>query len=509
MRLQRLPPLFGAFVLAAGFSLNVWAGSSGGVVLGLEEEPRTPKVAGKFYPDEQIELHDLIHEFLDRQPEPATAKKPKILIVPHAGYEYSGLIAAAGYRQLLGRTYDGVVVVGFTHRAQFDGVSVDTRSAYQTPLGLVPVDREATAFLLTQPGINHTEDAHELGEHSVEVQLPFLQVAVDRLRVVPILMGNASLASAGELASALAGLARWGDYLFVFTTDLSHYHPYSEAEHLDEGTVNAILFETPQALDRLFQRADVEACGRGPVITSLLLAAQLGYPVRELISYANSGDTAGNPTSVVGYAAIGMYERPREAGTSRVSQAAGRALVAAARQALERKLAKRAPAAEVHLERYAELSKVHGLFVTLRKHGQLRGCIGRIRTNEPLASSVGPVALDAALNDSRFQPVGAEELGELRIEVSVLTPPRKLGQPKELVAGRDGVILESQGHSGVFLPQVWEESGWTRIEFLRELASQKAGLPPDAWQHADLYVFEDQVFEEEPLSSADINADSR
>ena len=148
------------------------------------------------------------------------------------------------------------------------------------------------------------------------------------------------------------------------------------------------------------------------------------------------------------------------------------------------------------LQRYPELSRAMGLFVTLRKGGRLRGCIGRVQTNEPLAKTVPAVALDAALHDSRFAPVSAEELLDIHVEVSVLTPPERLRRPQDLVAGRDGVILEYQGRSGVFLPQVWEETGWTRVELLQELASQKAGLPPDAWQRATLYVFQDQIFEE-------------
>jgi AmmeMemoRadiSam system protein B/AmmeMemoRadiSam system protein A len=509
-RRRILAPAAGAILLLVGGTASwSWAAPVGGLVLGEEDEPRTPKVAGKFYPDDQVELHDLVNEFLDRQPDPAITKKPRILVVPHAGYDYSGLVAASGYRHLVGHAYDGVVVVGFTHRAQFDGSSVDTRSAYQTPLGLLPVDREAAAVLLTHPGLVHLEEAHELEEHSLEVQLPFLQVALSRVRVVPVLMGNASLEDAGRLAGAFAHLARLGDYLFVFTTDLSHYHPYSEAEHLDEGTVNAILFETPQAVYRLFQRAELEACGRGPIVASLLLAAKLGYPKPEILSYANSGETAGNPSSVVGYAAIGMFDRSPEPATQTLSRESGQALVVAARQTLERALAKREPAREVRLERYAELSRANGLFVTLRKHGRLRGCIGRIETNEPLSSTIRAVALDAALRDSRFEPVKPEELDDLQVEVSVLTPPRKLAQPKDLVAGRDGVILEHEGHSGVFLPQVWEETGWARIEFLQELASQKAGLPPDAWQRANLSVFQDQVFVEESLITADQHADSR
>ena len=498
MKSQRCP----AWVLAGSLAVAVaglvaagsWAGTEPVQSDSQQAELRTAKVAGQFYPEDPAELRELVTELLDRQPEPVSAQKPRILIVPHAGYPYSGLIAAAGFRQVQGKAYDGVVVVGFTHRAQFPGSSVDDREAYETPLGKLPVDREAAAVLRTSPGVGHVEEAHELNEHSLEVELPFLQVALGRFRLVPVLMGGAGLDEAGRLADALARLARLGDYLFVFSTDLSHYHPYREAEAIDEGTINAILSETPQAAHRLFARGQLEACGRGPIVTSLLLAARLGYPVRRLLSSANSGDTAGDLSKVVGYAAIGMYDRPVEP-SARLSPEAGQALVAAARASLERSLAS-APAAPPLLERDPELSQAKGLFVTLRKQGRLRGCIGRIQTDEPLASTVPLVALDAALRDGRFAPVSAEELPELHVEVSVLTSPVKLRDLSELVPGRDGVILEHQGHSGVFLPQVWAETGWTRLEFLRELASQKAGLAPDAWQQAVLYTFQDQIFEE-------------
>ena len=470
----------------------VWWGTG----VAVYSEPRAAKAAGRFYPEGRAELLDLVSELLDRQPEPVISQKPRILIVPHAGYDYSGPVAANGFRQLKGYRYDGVVVVGFMHQVQFDGSSVDTRESYETPLGELPIDQEAAAILQTYPGVGHVEEAHETGEHSMEVELPFLQVVLEHFKVVPVLMGNAAPEDASRLAEALAGLARVGDYLFVFSTDLSHYHPYAEAEAIDERTVDAILDETPQAVHRLFARGELEACGRGPILTSLLLAAKLGYPKRVLLTYANSGDTTGNPASVVGYAAMGMFERSHPP-AGRLSPDAGAALVRAARQALERSLKK--PAASVSpvaLERYPELARASGLFVTLRKNGELRGCIGRIETSEPLATTISTVALDAALHDTRFKPVSPEELADLHVEVSVLTVPVKVSDPKDIMAGRDGVILAYEGHSGVFLPQVWEETGWTQVEFLRELASQKAGLPPDAWKQATLYTFQDQIFEE-------------
>ena len=170
------------------------------------------------------------------------------------------------------------------------------------------------------------------------------------------------------------------------------------------------------------------------------------------------------------------------------------ALVRAARQGITAKL-QPAIAAAVSLDAYPELQEPRGIFVTLRKHGELRGCIGRIETDEPLAQLLPTVAIDAALADARFLPVTAEELDDVTIEVSILSPPTPAGF-QGIVAGRDGVVLRKDGHSGVFLPQVWHETGWTRLEFLRELAHQKAGLPPDAWQSAQLLTFQDQVFEE-------------
>ncbi|MBI4004052.1 MAG: AmmeMemoRadiSam system protein B, partial [Candidatus Omnitrophica bacterium] len=421
-------------------------------------------------------------------------------IVPHAGYPYSGPVAASGFSLLKGHAYDGVVVVGFTHRLQFAGSSVDDREAYETPLGELPVDQEAVAMLKAAPGIVSREEAHASGEHSLEVELPFLQVSLGWAPLVPILMGSVDLEDAEHLADALAQLSEHGDYLFVFSTDLSHYHPYDEAVSRDQTTINAILFETSQAVHQLFDRGQLEACGRGPIVTSLLLAAKLGYLKPELLSYANSGDTAGDRTRVVvGYAAVGMFDRSRTAAGT-LSPEAGQALVHAARATLERSLARK-DIPPVDLAGFPELAQAQGVFVTLRRRGELRGCIGRIETDEPLNKTVPLVAMEAALKDSRFAPVSAEELPEIHVEVSVLTPPVPVAHPREVVAGRDGVVIEYSGHRGVFLPQVWDETGWTRVEFLRELASQKAGLPPDAWQEATLYVFQDQIFEEEPLPS--------
>lgn len=464
--------------------------------------PRTAKVAGAFYPADADALRTAVTALLQQaaaEPtRPPLAEAPSILILPHAGYPYSGPIAARGFRTIQGRAYDAVVVVGFTHRGQFTGTSVDDRPAYQTPLGAIPVAGGAVAFLKTQPTIHHLERAHEGDEHSLEVMLPFLQIALGDFRLVPLLMGDAASSSAEGLAEALFRLSQQGNYLFIFSSDLSHYHPYEEAKRLDALTIEAMSFETSQAVRRLFDAGALEACGRGPIVTALALGERLGLK-RQLLAYANSGDTAGDKSRVVGYAALGFYAEDHPDPSGRMSAEAGMALVRAARLAIDMHLNPQRYAnrlVSLGLEEQPELSQARGLFVTLRRRGQLRGCIGRITTEEPLSTLLPTVALESALHDTRFPPVSPPELAELTVEVSILTPPQPVAHPGEIVAGRDGVVLQKDGHSGVFLPQVWHETGWTRVEFLRELASQKAGLDPEAWRSAQLFTFRDQIFGE-------------
>jgi AmmeMemoRadiSam system protein A len=231
-------------------------------------------------------------------------------------------------------------------------------------------------------------------------------------------------------------------------------------------------------------------------LAALGLSERLGHLQPRLVAYANSGDTAGDTSRVVGYGALAFDERPVPPDAPRLSHEAGMALVRAARLAIDSHLRRVDPRPDLGLTPHAELAQPRGMFVTLRRKGRLRGCIGRIATDQPMAELLPRVALDAALHDERFSPVTAEELDQIHVEVSVLTVPQPVGDPLAIVPGRDGVVLQHEGRGGVFLPQVWMETGWTRIEFLREMASQKAGLDPDAWRQAQLFTFQDQIFEE-------------
>jgi hypothetical protein len=364
-------PLIAAWVLAASSVLprGVWAEAQAPAA----ESVRPAQVAGQFYPEEPVQLRTLVTSLLEAQPKASLAGPVRILISPHAGYPYSGPVAAKAFRQVQGSRYDAVVVVGFTHQIGFAGASVDDRAAYETPLGRVPVDTEAASRLReAHARLAYRAEAHAHGEHSLEVMLPFLQVALGEFRLVPVLMGNATLLDAQILSEALAELAGQGNYLFVFSTDLSHYHPYDQAKGIDEGTLDAILHETPQAVSRLFDQQRLEACGRGPIVTSLVLAAKLGHLERVLLDYANSGDTAGDRSRVVGYGAVAMVKRPQEA-AERLSAEAGQALVRAARRWLELSFTPgfERMDASLGLERYPELNRSTGIFVTLRKDSRL------------------------------------------------------------------------------------------------------------------------------------------
>jgi AmmeMemoRadiSam system protein B/AmmeMemoRadiSam system protein A len=475
-------------------------------VLGLPTagyaETRKPAVAGPFYPAEAESLRQEVEDHLSQAVAIPLPSKPLALIAPHAGYRYSGPIAASAFKQVQPHAYDTVIVVGFTHRLRFDGIALDTATAYATPLGGIAVDtKRAEQLVIDYPQLFvERPEAFTHGEHSLEVMLPFLQVALSDFKLIPLMMGSANTQEAELLAEALAPWVRSGEALVVFSSDLSHYHPYAQAQALDQRLLASLRVETAHALARLFNQRAFEACGRGPLIASLFLAQRLNYAQPIVLQAANSGDTTGDKTKVVGYASVAFVPRESEANTSaRLSAEAGQALVYYARWVLHDHYGlPQSGALKPNLAAYPELKQAQGIFVTLHKAGTLRGCIGRIATQEPLHQSLPRVALQAALEDPRFAPVTAEELEDIAIEVAVLSPPRAIPSAEAIVPGRDGVVLVYGDKQGVFLPSVWQSTGWTRSEFLSELAHQKAGLPATTWKHANLYTFQDQVFAEAP-----------
>jgi len=418
-----------------------------------------------FYPGDAATLARDIRAYLEEPREPGFRPGfPKAIIAPHAGYMYSGSVAASAYSLLKSArgTVKRVVLLGPCHRVAARGLALPGVSAFETPLGRVPIDEDAVAALKGMPQVVTQPVAHAQ-EHSLEVQVPFLQEVLGEFKLVPLAVG---FASAQDVADVIEKL--WGgpETLIVISSDLSHYHPYREATAIDRATVESILA----------YRTDIEheqACGATPV-SGLLITAKKHGLLPELLDLRNSGDTAGGRDRVVGYASIAFWE-PAQVG---YGDEHGRTLVGLARSGIVSALGGAAPTTAGD----PWLSEHRATFVTLTKNGDLRGCIGSLEAHRPLGVDVVENARAAAFRDPRFPQVTAREIDAIQVEVSLLSQPSALefADHDDLVAqlapGLDGLILAAEGRRGTFLPQVWESLPEPE-QFLAHL-KQKAGLSP-------------------------------
>jgi len=468
---------------------------------------RPPAVAGLFYPADASGLRAQVNACLEQPKGASPPGEPVALIVPHAGYTYSAGVAGHAYRQIRGKHFDTVVVIGPSHRMSFRGVALSGADFWDTPLGQVPVDRAATEALAKADRDAEVLDEAHLGEHSVEVQLPFLQTVLKDFQLLPLLMSDFSESNCSALAKALAEWARGRSVLLVASTDMSHYPAYDEAVRVDKEVLKAIEAMDANAVAATCRKLVGAGtpglatclCGEGPVKAVLMAARLLGADEAKVLHYANSGDIAGSPRDrVVGYCAVALYRKssarasPRSQGTD-LSPPQQQRLLSLARATVEEYVTTgRSP--EVH-ETDPALLRPAAVFVTLKQHGVLRGCIGSLEPEGPLSEAVRDKAIAAATQDPRFSPVRAGELADLEIEISVLSPLEQVKSADEIKLGTHGVVVAAGPRRGVFLPQVAGETGWTREEFLEHLCRDKAGLPADSWKRgATLYVFTVQSF---------------
>jgi AmmeMemoRadiSam system protein B/AmmeMemoRadiSam system protein A len=440
---------------------------------------RKPAVAGSFYPADREELDQQITSLMKQSEKISVEGKLKILIVPHAGIVFSGRTAAAGFKQLESQNYSKVILLGASHHAWFDYAAVYPEGVWETPLGKVEVDRElAKTILAEDKKIMAAINLHE-EEHSLEMELIFLQKVLTGFKIVPILLSQTSTQLLTDLAQKIS--QNFTDQtLLVVSSDLSHYLFWPAAKREDEKTVEAILNGEGEKL------TEESACGREAIKVALQVGQLLALDFQK-IKVENSGDVSGDKSRVVGYAAIG--------GWSQTVSFRREALQIARKTLVEYLISGRMP---VVSPQNADLFRAQGAFVTLRKNGELRGCIGEFAPQKPLYRVIQKMAVAAATQDPRFLAVTAEELKEIKIEISVMTPKRKIADWRKIQLGRQGVVVEKGGRSGTFLPQVAKETGWDLEEFLGQLCSQKAGLPADCYQdpETNLYVFEAQVLRE-------------
>jgi len=461
----------------------------------FSEEIKKPVVAGAFYPASSVVLAGQVDKYLREAKPQQIGGQIIALISPHAGYIYSGPVAAYGYKTISSRKYDTIIIIGPSHHISFDGVSVLEKGFYQTPLGRVEIDSEfVTDLKKFKKGLIYFQPQAYEAEHSVEVQIPFLQRTLKDFKIVTLILGSHNYKTCKDLSAALVSAIRKSGkkVLIIASTDLSHYYSYDDAVLKDQVTLSELLNFDAERFTEKVSKGECELCGAAPVLATLFASKELGANKIAVLKYANSGDTAGDKSRVVGYGSLAIY---REEGNM-LNAEQQRKLLSIARKTIEDYVKERKRAEFTEAD--PELLKEKGAFVTLRKGENLRGCIGNIIGHGPLYLTVRDMAIASSTEDPRFPPVTPNELKDIKIEISVLSEPKRITNPDEIELGVHGVIIKRGFRSGVFLPQVATETGWTKEEFLSNLCAHKAGLSPDAWKDkkTEIYIFTAQVFEE-------------
>jgi hypothetical protein len=428
---------------------------------------RPAAVSGLFYPADPIRLAADVDKFLATAAHTYTNPiAPKAIIAPHAGYVYSGAVAACAYAHIAQsrQRIQRVVLLGPVHRVAVRGLALPGADAFDTPLGRIPIDREGAQAIGHLPQVSEIPAAHEQ-EHSLEVHLPFLQRSLERFSLLPLAVGDATREEVAEVLDILWGGA---ETLIVVSSDLSHYLHYDDARAIDRDTAGRIVD----------LRSDIghhQACGGTPVNGLMLSARRRGLKA-QLVDLRNSGDTAGSRERVVGYGSFIV------AAADAFADDTGAVLINIAKAAIDQRLGGDIPAPRIT----ASLTQPGASFVTLTRNNQLRGCIGSLAARRPLAEDVRENALAAAFHDPRFKPLTNQEWFDTWVEVSLLSTMQPIPLTSEsevlrtLRPGIDGLVLEHGHHRGTFLPQVWEQLS-TPEAFFTNL-KRKAGLPPDFWE---------------------------
>ncbi len=468
---------------------------------------RQPAVAGKFYPADSSELYSSVKVLFARATPSKHLDNVVAVIVPHAGYIFSGEVAASGFNQIdPSKEYENIFIIGSSHHVSFEGASIYHWGNFITPLGKISVNTTLAKKLIKQYAVfTDRIDAH-LNEHSIEVQLPFLQCKLKKsFKIVPIILGTQKPDVCNKIGEALLPFLN-SKNLFIISTDFSHYPSYNDAVRIDKATAEAIMKNSFDTMITALQENEMKRipnlstslCGWTSVLT-LLSMTELNTGVSfNNIQYKNSGDTeTGDKRNVVGYNAIAVsLNRKNESRQFFLRDDEKKELLSIARNTIEQYISKH-KFMQIDVTALPEnLKTACGAFVTLHKNHELRGCIGRFEALEPLYKVVQQMAIAASTEDYRFSPVTADEINQLVIEISVLTPMRKINSIDEIELGKHGIYIRKDARSGTFLPQVATETGWSKEEFLGHCAQDKAGIGWNGWRDADLYVYEAYVFSE-------------
>ena len=460
---------------------------------------RQAAVAGSFYPADAKELSAMIDGLLAQVSGPPLTDHIFAVVAPHAGYPYSGPVAAYTYAALKGHKYARVVVIAPSHYEAFDFTSVYEGDAYQTPLGTVPVDKAfarqlvkmSSTMQLSSRGHDPTPAG---GEHAIEVELPWLQKVLGNFELVPIVMGDQSYESSRALGMALVKLikadTKGGETLVLASSDLSHYHTYDDALKIDHKTLSALEKWDYFSMSRNFQARIWEACGGAPIVTAMIYAERMGANQARVLKYENSGDVTGDHSRVVGYSADVFVKTSGGKSTETpfsLSEQDKSELLALARKSVEH-VVQTGEAYDPPASTSVTLNQERGAFVTLNESGDLRGCIGYTSAVKPLYMTVRDTATLAAMRDPRFRPVTVAELPSLEYEISVLSPLRRVTDVQQIRIGQHGLLMKNGSDEGLLLPQVPVEQKWDLPTFLEQTCS-KAGMRSGCWKDEDTDIF--------------------
>ena len=465
---------------------------------------KKPNVAGQFYEADPAALKTHLQRLMQKAAIQPWPSKIVALMVPHAGYPYAGPTAAYGFKAIENQNIKTVILLGPTHYYRFNGVAIWPKGEWQTPLGSIPVDEALAQSIMAKAGFVMEQPPIFDKDHVLEVELPYLQNIFPHFSIVPMIMNrDASAEQVQQLAKALdEAVGKRDDVLLLISSDLAHFHPAAENKKIDMYGLDAVQARDVEKIWREQYAGRMEIDGFKEVIVGLLYAGLRGADKVKLLKYGHSGEVTGDNSSVVGYGSLIFYKGKKteisaeREETEPLSSKQKRILLHIARAAIQSYVGEGERLKVT--EKDARLNEQEGAFVTLSKNGKLRGCIGNILGSGPLYLTVRDMAVAAATQDPRFKPVTKEEIKDLDLEISVLSKPRRVKSAEDIVLGKHGVIISRNGHSGVFLPQVAEETHWSKEEFLSQLCAQKAGLPPTCWKDPEtqIAVFTAQVFSE-------------
>lgn len=470
---------------------------------------KTADKAGSWYPGNSEELRAMIKKCLDKAAAPKITGDIIGIISPHAGYVFSAPCAAYGYKELEDRGIKTAVIVGFNHATRHDGIAVCDYDSYKTPLGEVKIDKTISDELIKQNSKIYAMKEAFNDEQSTELQVPYLQTVLKDFSIVVISIGDQSLANCNILSDALYNVLKTRhNYVLIASTDMSHYLPYDKNNEVDKFSMelikkfsgSALYFESMKHNHRLM-------CGFGAVTAVMDACKKLGADEVVILNHINSGDITFDRSNVVGYLSAAFVKggvQTAEANTAFIKEGE-KGMFTEEEKDKMLKLARDTITAYLKDGKKLEvketdplLNEEMGAFVTLHKKGNLRGCIGNIIGSGPFYLTVRNMAIESATGDPRFSPVTPDEMKDIDIEISALSPIEKITDPDKIIMGKHGVIVKQGYRSGVYLPQVATETGWSRDEFMDSLCMHKAGISPTAWRtgQCEIYIFTAEVFGE-------------